>query len=73
MVVAEEEAKTKWCPHARVFETDDSGRGVGGLNEKYDVRLGMVLKSKCIASACMMWREVKTTGKKLGFCGLAGR
>jgi len=50
MVLTEEEAKTKWCPHKRV----DSYEGNSNYNTHADGDLPD--ESKCIASDCMMWR-----------------
>ncbi len=63
MILTEEEAKTKWCPMARVSvdELPECNRGDNDENPWY---------SRCIASACMMW-VTRYDGK--GFCGLAGR
>lgn len=46
--MTEEEAKTKWCPHAR--ETMDHGHGAA--NRDYS---GKPI-SKCLGSTCMAWR-----------------
>lgn len=50
--MTEEEAKTKWCPFARVGgETS----GLGSLNR--DGAKGPIEQARCIASACMAWRK----------------
>ncbi|WP_133255487.1 hypothetical protein [Phenylobacterium soli] len=55
--MTQEEAKTKWCPHARPAGWEDPG----GFNRDRDG--GACITSKCIASACMAWRwsEAKRT------------
>lgn len=72
--MTEEEAKTKWCPMVRVNYANLTDVGVARAEQT----------SRCIGSACMMWREditmvafpgasmayVKTEG---GHCGLAGQ
>lgn len=79
MLITEEEAKTKWCPHRRSIEFN------------YHVSSTPVATNAtatCIASDCMAWRRHETrqfksradmefhrSGKRLsppGFCGLAG-
>jgi hypothetical protein len=61
----EEEAKTKWCPMARVQSAE--------TGPAYNVRdNGLFINEiKCIASDCMMWREIDAI--KGGYCGLAGK
>jgi hypothetical protein len=64
--MTEDEAKTKWCPQARLASSGGSVNRyhVGGMGG------GVVSGSNCIASACMAWRE---TSSQHGYCGLAGR
>lgn len=60
----EAEAKTKWCPHTRMaqheYAQDGKGRfweGGYSYNRTADNdKLYMPTGSKCIGSACMMWR-----------------
>jgi hypothetical protein len=70
------EAKAKWCPMVRHSTTDTKGLGVPAYN-----RYGLSSKaisnpetSRCIASDCMMWREISVGEQKgKGYCGLAGK
>ena len=64
--MTEDEAKTKWCPMARLAS------GGGSVNRYYVGGMGggPTTGSNCIASGCMMWRE---TSSQHGYCGLAGR
>ena len=64
MILTEEEARTKWCPMARVaFEwthggtIDNQGFQVGGRPSSATVNRGADLSShcNCIASECVMW------------------
>ena len=67
--MTEDEAKTKWCPQARVAterHADGGSNRVQYADRSWDTTLG----SRCIASACMAWR---TTSSQHGYCGLAGR
>jgi len=66
--MTEDEAKTKWCPFARLAELDGANRGsVSG----HDMPL-----AKCIGTACMAWRwriiPSKQDPHEAGYCGLAG-
>jgi len=62
-MMTEEEAKTKWCPQARVAAVEGDGP-----NRRYD---GAPIRgSLCLASGCMMWRK---DSQSTGYCGLAGR
>lgn len=73
--MTEDEAKTKWCPFARVLSSLQHGIG------NRDVRGGSYSPGAlCIASACMAWRwdvEGATANETHyssthGYCGLAG-
>ena len=87
-MTTEDEAKTKWCPHAVASHTDPRG-GFRKGDEDRDPTF------PCLGSACMAWRTVtrlhlKATGDRLeegrayqerdverrpsgGYCGLAGK
>ena len=67
MLLTEEEAKTKWCPMARLQD-------VGGTYN----RCGPAADLYCIASACMMWRKATLNNgdyykNGAGYCGLASK
>ena len=47
----EDEARTKWCPHARI---GSDSTGLGCLNR--DFAKGPPDAALCIASECMAWR-----------------
>lgn len=59
--MTEDEAKTKWCPHARVWNGE-------GTAYNRDFNHG----ESCFGSACMMWRW-NSIAKIEGYCGLAGK
>jgi hypothetical protein len=69
--MTEEQAKTKWCPMARVTTSDPrchaSWNIVSGEGASYSYQ-------HCIASECMMWApsgySVEELGGKFGHCGL---
>lgn len=68
--MTEEEAKTKWCPQARVatYATDgDQMMTAANKTSGGEIRTG----ARCIASACMAWRWSEAKRSE-GFCGLAG-
>ena len=52
MLLTEEQARNKWCPHARM--TDDHSEASGGNNRWLGVK-GQE-NCNCIASDCMAWR-----------------
>lgn len=61
----EEQAKTKWCPEARLASSGSvTGASAGGGNSTLSGRV------RCIASECMHWRW---NGEGRGYCGLSGR
>jgi hypothetical protein len=69
--MTEDEAKTKWCPHARngqagSYERNKRQWGEGAYIA--DVETGVVAintDAKCIASKCMAWRW-KVTPPEIG-------
>ena len=72
--MTEEEAKIKWCPMARVPVL--IAGAISSCNRENETS-GMI---KCVASDCMMWREISTQKMKAdgaiiteedGYCGLA--
>lgn len=90
--MTESEAKTKWCPLARtgIFQSASHGYGVGvggvavnrGVYALQDGTspINPERDCKCVASACMFWRENQPAIEAAhgrtdaqGFCGAAGR
>lgn len=87
--MTEEEAKTKWCPYARVVMGDAEEPAIGPFNRDHwindDNLASTIHRSTCIGSACMAWRWVPKSGNSKdgkpnyyagnwkGFCGLAGK
>ena len=81
--MTEDEAKTKWCPYARLV----SGGGAGfnrAAPPDIDAAPMISVAVCCIASECMAWRWEPSDGDmarqynnpnadRHGFCGLAGR
>lgn len=52
MLVTEEEAKTRWCPHTRViFEDAGTGNRWPGADD-----LLLPINSMCLGPGCMAWR-----------------
>jgi hypothetical protein len=67
MMVTAEEAKTKWCPFARVWSLDS-----GAVNRTKDSGSW----PNCIADGCMMWEWRTNPGAESGkqpkgVCGLS--
>jgi len=67
--MTEEEAKTKWCPFARVVSSikREEERARPAIN-----RVGGRVDDQCLclASGCMAWR--RRGARDNGYCGLAG-
>lgn len=78
-MMTEDEAKTKWCPFARVNTTaEDSvtGRvtGINGGGNRMLTGTGFhdnPAQARCLGSTCMAWRWLEIG--RLGYCGIAGR
>ena len=86
MGLTEDEAKTKWCPFARIaFESGSTNRAVVFDRASFDPKM-----DRCVGSACMAWRWVfidKSTHERTedgvrgeidmdytrGHCGLSGK
>lgn len=78
-MMTEQEAKERWCPFARVLNQKyfpAHNRIVSSMGSEMNPRT-----SRCIGSACMAWRWVRTdrsTADRIdidltrGYCGLAG-
>lgn len=69
--MTEDEAKTKWCPHALELDTYSETVAHNRFTDGEPV-------SKCIGSECMAWRKTKlddmrVLGERTGYCGLAGK
>ena len=86
--MTEEEAKTKWCPFARVSADVTQNGAHVAITPSFNRRTtqdhpsgAMVAGSLCVGSACMAWRTHEVTehaeGSRFttthGYCGLAGR
>jgi len=80
--MTEEEAKTKWCPMARLVagqETDEYGVTLVPDNQVSFNRMAYTKETKlpagayCVASDCMMWRWYNDGGRDQGYCGLGGK
>ena len=62
--MTEEEAKTKWCPFARVIVGQADGSHIAtqppyNRFQRADDRTAVPPASYCIGSACMAWRWIK--------------
>lgn len=74
MLTTEQEARTKWCPHARVNtlvqDMDHASTAVGGAACNRSSETTMTDKPLCIASGCMAWRwsdkTVERRAEKVG-------
>lgn len=83
-MLTETEAKTKWCPFARVATQYADGKPinrVGSDSEESPVPVIEMIfdESKCIGSDCMAWRWKTSLPTSFvpkptstGHCGLAG-
>lgn len=72
--MTEEEAKTKWCPMVRLGKNS----GMQSWHEQGE-ELRNPIESRCIGSACMMWRWAfkkndasETVSDTDGYCGIGG-
>ena len=78
MYLTEDEARQKWCPHARVPLAAD-----GYTGNRMDDTTGAIVPefgSRCIASQCMAWRwaslpvaDTDDNPAEKGYCGAFGR
>jgi hypothetical protein len=61
--MTEDEAKTKWCPHARQAAVISNDLGTGATANRDASNHYGVPNVNCIASACMAWRWGPTENK----------
>jgi len=80
--MTEEEAKTKWCPFAKVVMLPEGTAAVpmGRKVTRDQDNAVRTIGDHCIGSACMAWRWKDPTTPHLddrdalgGYCGLAGK
>ena len=83
--MTEDEAKTKWCPHAVASHTDP--RAKSEWDEDGNSTGTKRFRHNCLGSACMAWRwwsrsypnepstpaVLEARKNDEGYCGLAGR
>lgn len=73
--MTEDDAKTKWCPFARVHRTKASDEAAAAVNRPLEMMDG---EAFCLGSGCMAWRwehfapGIDIDRFRHGFCGLAG-
>lgn len=76
--MTEDEARTRWCPFARVLATVDSAPAAVNRFLAPESE-GPEIFTACIASECMAFRwsvddpEAYDKGQAPGYCGLAGK
>ncbi len=70
-----EEAKTKWCPMARVATTihdwDNAESGIGGAACNRGNDNDMTDTAKCLGSDCAVWMETDNEGSGCGLVASA--
>jgi hypothetical protein len=80
MILTEEEAKGKWCPHARViFNHRDEEKMRTHAATSYNRSSDPMPLSNCIGSGCMAWKwidseylaEADPAVERRGRCGIA--
>ena len=82
-MMTESEAKTKWCPFARIGVLSDDRQVACAVNRDDRLKPEEQYLKNCLAAACMAWRNgpppppgnspAAETWEPTGFCGLAGR
>lgn len=83
MRLTEEEAKSKWCPFARIIVEPDVGdaRVAGNRWMGEQAPTNSPTNSECLGSGCMAWRwgtqllteKIAIQDRTRGYCGLAGQ
>lgn len=67
----EAEAKTRWCPWARV-EVGETGVVVNRFRMDSEPDQGLFQATLCIGSGCMAWRT-NLMNDQDGYCGMGGK
>jgi hypothetical protein len=85
--ITEDQAKNRWCPHARELAVHKDAGNVGRLISGYN-RLNGGNVPACLGSLCMAWRfaeekrirdidlvtsDVVDLTPRVGYCGLSGK
>ena len=66
--MTEEEARKKWCPHVRLWQISGNGNDTAYNRTESEIGNNInPIRSRCIASDCMMWESYGMGG---GDCGL---
>ncbi|AWJ93269.1 hypothetical protein Sp245p_25945 (plasmid) [Azospirillum baldaniorum] len=86
MLMTEEQARTKWCPHARQTGVTNRDGGMCATANRAGSEHYGVENCNCIASGCMAWRWVRVRDDEgsedggaailtqtYGFCGAFGK
>lgn len=61
MFVTEEEAKTKWCPHANVYSSYQNTGACGNRALEFNDLRPNWKHANCLGSGCMMWTPALST------------
>lgn len=64
--MTEDEAKTKWCPQARVFLAGDYWQSTNGADLATMTAHDLRPLTRCIGSACMTWRKLPQSCSRCG-------
>lgn len=83
MILTEDEAKTKWCPEARVFKSAGAPMNRSAAANRWTDDGEAPVKCVCVGSDCMAWRTfqgIRPADQKIieprdgyGYCGKAGK
>lgn len=76
MLMTEEQARSKWCPHARASDQNDPPLSINRVRTNRPDA-----DCLCIASGCMAWRTLSAADRVLssgiledvGYCGAFGK
>lgn len=61
MLLTEEDARTRWCPFARLSMSEDAVEGNHASNRFEAGTMGH-RRTRCLASECMAWRWAEVAG-----------
>lgn len=71
--MTEDEAKTKWCPFARVVVWHEPKDELTPPFNRFQAGLDKTDLARCVGSDCMAWCYFNRPEDGHGYCGLAGK
>jgi hypothetical protein len=73
MMTTDDEARTKWCPFAKVGAVNAGVNRILDSDAHNATWQEVDRAARCVGSYCMAWQWLDENIHYLGYCGLAGK